>query len=70
MFYNSRDTSSNNKRNVYIPLLLHFCLCTTGQTGSDNRSDRLQENPTNTGQTGPLTGQTGPTKSEGLQLCP
>ena len=33
MFYNSRDTSSNNKRKVYIPLLLHFCLCTTGQTG-------------------------------------
>ena len=30
-----------------------------------NRSDRLQENPANTGQTGPLTGQTGPTKSEG-----
>ena len=65
MFYNSRDTSSNNKRKVYIPLLLHFCLCTTGQTGSDNRSDQLQENPANTGQTGTLTGQTSPTKSEG-----
>ena len=65
MFYHSWDTSSNNKRKVYIPLLLYLCLCTTGQTGSDNRSDRLQENPANTGQTGPLIGQTDPTKSEG-----
>jgi hypothetical protein len=58
------------KRKHTTTLLHWFSSNTTGQTGTSHRSDRCYLALPTTGQTGPLTGQTGRNKTEGCTPCP